>query len=116
MKKAIPVILLFISFLFAEIYVNGVPVDTSDTRYLIVEINNDSRKTRAYVDYGEDVPERKRLITDEHGEKMYFNSPVAVLNYLDKNGWEMDEVFVLPGGGETSSVYGESFFIFHRKE
>jgi hypothetical protein len=89
----------------------------TDTRYLIVEIDDSMRKTHAYVDYGQDDPERRWLLTDEKGEKMLFNAPAAVLNYPDRRGWEMNEMFILPGGGsESSSVYGERFFIFQHKQ
>lgn len=114
MIKKVFFILMLGTLAFSGIYVNGVPIDSTQSRYLIVEIDDDLRKTRAYVDYGQSDPERKRLLTDEHGEKMLFNSPAAVLNYFDKNGWEMDEVYVLPGGGE-SSLYGYKYFIFQRK-
>ncbi|MDD3095046.1 MAG: hypothetical protein WC372_01900 [Candidatus Neomarinimicrobiota bacterium] len=114
MIKKLMLLLLLGALAFGEIYVNGVPIDSTQSRYLIVEIDDDLRKTRAYVDYGQSDPDRHRIMTDDTGSKMLFNSPVAVLNYFYRQGWELDEAYVMPGGGE-SSFYGDKYFILQRK-
>ena len=116
MKKTLFFLMLFFStFIYADIYVNGVDLDSTEVHYLKVEIEYNLGKTIAYVDYGQEESLRHRRVTDKNSEKRYFNSVADVLNTFYKNAWEIEEVFTVPSGGsDNSSIYGTTYYIFER--
>lgn len=116
MKKLLFAMMLLLStFIFADVYINGVELNSTDAHYIKVEIEYSLGKTLAYVDYGQDEPARHRRITDKNNEKRYFVSVADVLNNLYDNGWKIEDVFTVPAGGsENSSIYGTSYYIFER--
>jgi hypothetical protein len=116
MKKMLfAMMLLFSTFAYADIYVNGIELNSIKAHYIKVEINYNLGRTLAYVDHGQDEPIRHRRITDKNNEKRYFVSVADVLNTFYNNGWKIDEVFTVPSGGsDDSSIHGTSYYIFER--
>ena len=116
MKKILFMMMLFFStFIYANMYVNGVELNSIEAHYIKVEIEYSLGKTLAYVDYGQNEPIRHRRITDKNNEKRYFVSVADVLNTFYVNDWEIKEVFTVPSGGsDNSSIYGTTYFILER--
>jgi len=116
MKKMLFVaMLLFSTFTYADIYVNGIELNSTKAHYIKVEIDYNLGRTLAYVDYGQDEPIRHRRVTDKNNEKRYFISVVDVLNTFYVNDWEIKEVFTVPSGGsDNSSISATSYYIFER--
>ena len=114
-KLLIAVMLLFSTFIYADIYVKGIELNSTEAHYIKVEIEYNLGKTLAYIDYGQDEPFRHRKITDENNEKRYFVSVADVLNTFYENGWKIEEVFTVPSGGsDDGSISGTSYYIFER--
>ncbi len=116
MKKMLfAMMLLFSTFAYADIYVNGIELNSTKAHYIKVEIDYNLGRTLAYVDHGQDESFRHRKITDENNEKRYFVSVADVLNTFYVNDWEIKEVFTVPSGGsDDSSISGTSYYIFER--
>jgi homoserine dehydrogenase len=116
MKKVLFfLMLIFSTFIYADIYVNGVDLNSTEAHYLKVEIEYNLGKTIAYVDYGQDESLRHRRVTDEKNEKRYFDSVADVLNTFYNNGWKIEEVFIVPSGGsDNSSINGTTYYILER--
>lgn len=116
MKKILFVtMLLFSTFVYADIYVNGIELNSTKAHYIKVEIDYNLGRTLAYVDHGQDEPIRHRRVTDKNNEKRYFVSVADVLNTFYNNDWGIKEVFTVPSGGsDNSSISGTSYYIFER--
>ena len=116
MKKLLFTMMLLLStFIYADVYVNGVELNSTKAHYIKVEIEDRLGKTLAYVDYGQDEPIRHWRVTDKNNEKRYFMSVADVLNTFYVNDWEIKEVFTVPSGGsDNSSISGTSYYIFER--
>ncbi len=116
MKKLLFIIMLLLStFIYADMYVNGVELNSTKAHYIKVEIKYSLGKTLVYVDYGQDEVIRHRRVTNKNNEKRYFVSVADVLNTFYNNDWEIKEVFTVPSGGsDDSSISGTSYYIFER--
>jgi len=83
--KTLIIILLLSSSLSAQIYVDGIKIDS--VKYIFVEMYIKNRYTLAYVDYGSKKPYQKALLTDSIGDRLLFKSPADVFNYLYSKGY-----------------------------
>ncbi len=117
MKRLVFIALLLLGICArADIYVNGVNLNTSDAHYIRLEINGAVKGVLVYVDYGQGESIRNRRVTDEKGEKKLYVSVADALNDFYRNGWAIDEIYTVPGGGgENSSVYGTAYYIMERR-
>lgn len=59
------------------------------------------RKPVAYVDFGGG----EQLLKDEQGKEIKFDSSVAVLNYMNRKGWELVTTYVMIDGGDSFTYY-----------
>ena len=87
------------SILFAQIYVDGVDINADDEiQYCQVSGVVGFRKIISVtIDYGQVIKSwRKMKIGDKNEKNITFNSMVHVLNFMDKNGWELIDSFFHP--------------------
>ena len=66
-----------------------------------------STKVKIEVDYGQEVSfsnkYEKRVVRDESGKQMKFNSIIDALNYMGNQGWEFVQSYAL--ADDISNVY-----------
>lgn len=112
-------IFLAISPCFSQVFVKGVNINELDS-VKIIEVMIDIRSTRkgvdVFVDYGQkdnseafDLASKSdglRIFNPGQNSKMFFKSTGAVLNYLERNGWE----FI-----DTKVQSSQHFYYFRRK-
>ena len=105
----------FLTAIQAQIFVDKVNVNAKSIAYLEVweKFDEDRGSYVAMVDFGQkddrkaDKHGAKLRITNEKGAVIDFNGVIHILNYLDKQGWEVLHVKSL---GKFHS------YIMHRKE
>ena len=51
---------------------------------------------------------------DENGELLLFKSIIDGLNYMSSLGWNLEEVYVIPSGGNGSSVDGRTHWVMSK--
>ncbi len=91
----IAVLILVANYCTAQIYVNQIDVNKFDYQYLELweHFNKQSGKFYAMVDYGQDAPKSSHSesykVDERNGEPKKFNSTIAMLNFMYKNGWEL---------------------------
>jgi len=87
MKKI--VILFFFVLLtgtiFSQVFVDGVNINANDTRYCQIKRS----VFGIYIDYGQEKVKLKAEITDKAGNGIKNEKIITVLNFMDKNGWEL---------------------------
>lgn len=102
MKDCILVVLLLnISFAFAQITVNDQPMEQIDVEYL--EIVGTSRslsdKMNVEIDFGQDTKffsgNKRTRVEDERGNRIKFNSMIDALNFMSKYGFEFVQAYVV---------------------
>ena len=96
MKNILIAVLVFVvNFCSAQIYVNQIDVNKFDYKYLEVweHYNKQNGKFNAMIDYGQVTSKSDNgasyKVNELNGEPMKFNSTIAMLNFLYKNGWEL---------------------------
>ena len=109
-------ILSFVAGLFIACNVNGQHVLVND-----VDINNEDiefcelrvtakmlspTKVKVYVDYGQKWSMKRQNIMNEEKRVIAFNSSVAALNFMDKNGWDyVEQTVTTSSDGQTTYKY-----------
>ncbi len=96
MKKLTLLLLLFFCTLeiSAQVIVNGVNINEQDDVYyctIITEAKMFVRGFMAIVDYGQEgysYANPKKCGIQEDGKPKLFSSGMAVLNFMEKKGWE----------------------------
>ncbi len=79
----------------AQVYVNNIDVNKFDYQYLEMweHYNKENGKFYALIDYGQMTGNGGNSVNNRvnhlNGGPMEFNSIVAILNFLYKNGWEL---------------------------
>ncbi len=110
MKK----LLVFIVFLFlfsasyGQVFVDGVNINKTDTKYCIVE----NSSLGYYIIYGQKKVKMKAEISDKAGNITEKFNILAVLNFMDKNGWEL----ISSSESDTSTFPSDERYIFRKKE
>jgi hypothetical protein len=108
MKKLIIVALLaaFAHLLPAQVFVAGKNInDMPDVE--VIELSSWSKpfqKTMTYsINYGQEIKSPNDYlnfpISDSAGEKMVFSTPIAAINFLEKNGWRYEFPLTFNNGG-----------------
>ena len=99
MKNILIAVLMFVSnYCTAQIYVNQIDVNKFDYQYLELweHFNKQSGKFYAMVDYGQNATKSDQggsyKVGERNGEPKKFNSSIAILNFMYKNGWELDGI------------------------
>jgi chloramphenicol O-acetyltransferase len=91
----IAVLILVANFCAAQVFVNQIDVNKFDYQYLEMweHYNKQTGKFNALIDYGQNVQKSNNnesiRMNQQNGEPMTFNSIIAILNFLHKNGWEL---------------------------
>ena len=100
MKKLVVIMMVFLPMLsLAQVNVDGIDINRLDhVKYIeLVSISRFlSNKVVISIDYGQAVRigENQR-IKDRKGKNRTFNSVIDALNFMDKNGWEYLNFYVL---------------------
>ena len=97
--KTVTVIILMVFALTAkgQIYVNGEAFDCN-AKYIEVtytKVKKQINSAYVFIDYGQAKKGEFQFITNEKGDKLEFNSPAHLLNYLDKKGYDLIDVELL---------------------
>lgn len=66
------------------------------------------------VDFGQEGGNVDDRLVDENGELLLFASIVDGLNYMSSLGWNLEEVYVIPSGGNGSSVDGRTHWVMSK--
>lgn len=89
----------------AQVYVNGVAIDTVNTPFCQLICSNAGVWTKAsiVIDYGQryvDTGLNRQKIAGADQKPITFNSPIDILNFMVRQGWELVS-FKTTGGGEN---------------
>lgn len=110
MKKMIAVMAIgLMSFgASAQVEVDGTNVNDLDIEY--IELVGRSKllsltKIKVFVDYGQDFSWKAQTIKDAEGKNASFNSMVDALNFMDANGWEYVNNYLIDNNGELTYKY-----------
>lgn len=98
MKNFILALLVFVSFnAYSQVSVDGVDVNKEDVEYITMTAYLKPLTANKYgvvIDYGQQMKFAQEVrITDKDGKAVTFNGAVHALNFLNKNGWELVEVY-----------------------
>lgn len=111
MKKILILFLFFTNLCFSQVVVEKVDINKLDITFCeIVGSNIGFFKSKIIinVDYGQKLKfGESQLIEDSAGKAMVFNSMVDALNFMEKNGWEFvnNYVITINTGTSTQNVY-----------
>lgn len=91
---------------FGQVYVDGVAIDTLNTRYCQLICTNavPLNRARVLIDYGQrfiDSGLNRQKIGDANDADIRFNSSIDALNFMTRHGWEL-----------VSCNYKEDTFIY----
>lgn len=96
MKKTFFLLLLpfFSTSLFSQIYVDKIPIDSKSDLVFVKVCPRSGPETScsAHIDYGQEIKtprNRLRRITDKNGNIKYFNSEMAIMNFMFNNNFDI---------------------------
>jgi hypothetical protein len=117
MKKTMLVLISALSSFLPSVAqtVNGVLISEFDAEYIQIRAYEKllNSVVTLEIDFGQlDVALDKKdtELRDERGKAMEFNSVMAALNYLNKQGYELMQVYVL-----TTSSGSSCYYLMRRK-
>lgn len=89
----------------SQVTVDGVDINKTDIKYceLVAKSALFSMKVVVVIDYGQDFSWKAQTIKGNDGKDMKFNSVIAALNFMYKNGWDYANNFVV--SDKDGSVY-----------
>ncbi len=93
----------------AQVTVEGVNVNDLDIQY--VELVGKTKllsptKVKVFVDYGQAFSWNQQVIKSADGKTAAFNSMVDALNFMDANGWEyVNNYIISDSSGELTYKY-----------
>ncbi len=97
MKKILFLLLFLPATLFSQIYVNGVDINADEEiQYCQISAVIGFKKTmNIIIDYGQGVEfwNKKSKIKDREKNVIDFTGLVQLMNFMDKNGWELVDSF-----------------------
>ncbi|MEZ5043645.1 MAG: hypothetical protein R2828_27355 [Saprospiraceae bacterium] len=92
----------------AQLYVDGIRLDSIyQGKYLSGEPFFIKREIYFKIETDKKGDAKKQFITDQNGERTSFETHVAIINFFDKNGWEM---FSYSDSRDTSLSYKKLWF------
>ncbi|MBC8464356.1 MAG: hypothetical protein H8D62_01640 [Bacteroidetes bacterium] len=108
MKK----ILSLIAFVYfsTSVYsqsVNGIPIQEIDVEYIQIVGTSKllSTKVSIQIDFGQATKFMKggkeKIVTDENGKLVQFNSMIDALNFMSKNGYSFESAYALTIGNQN---------------
>jgi hypothetical protein len=116
MKKMIAVLAFgLMSFgAFAQVEVDGTNINELDIKY--VELVGQAKflsltKIKVFVDYGQDFSWKQQTIKNAAGKNAAFNSMIEALNFMEANGWEYVNNYLINNNGDLIYKY-----LLHKKE
>ena len=101
------VLLFLFSASYSQVFVDGVNINETDTKYCIVK----NSSLGYYINYGQKKVKMKAEISDKTGNLTDKFNILAVLNFMDKNGWEL----ISSSESDTSDFSSHEKFIFRKK-
>lgn len=93
----------------AQILVEGTNINDLDLQY--IELVGKSKllsptKIKVFVDYGQSFSWNQQVIKSADGKTAAFNSMVDALNFMDSNGWEyVNNYIISDASGELTYKY-----------
>lgn len=110
MKKTIALFALCIASFGAQsqVMVDGTNINDLDVKY--IELIGRAKllsltKIKIYVDYGQDFSWKAQTIKNTDGTNTAFNSMVDALNFMDANGWEYVNNYLVNSNEELTYKY-----------
>jgi hypothetical protein len=98
----------------AQVVVDGNNINDMDIKYC--ELVGQAKflsltKIKVYVDYGQDFSWKQQTIKNAAGKNAAFNSMIEALNFMDTNGWEYVNNYLINNNGDL--IYK---FLLRKKE
>lgn len=97
---------------FAQVYVDGVAIDTTNTPFCQLICSNNSLLTKTFVtiDYGQyyiSTRLNRQRIEGSDRKPVTFNSSIDALNFMIRHGWEFvySQVTGTESGAEGKLIY-----------
>lgn len=111
MKKvliAAVALLFFVNLASAQIFIDGKELRQETTKFVEVEFIGvlGSADVRMLIDYGQNISfidRRNRIVSDNRGKALIFNSAIHGLNWLYQEGYEVAEVYNRSAGGNNAN-------------
>ncbi len=97
MKKNITISFFLLCYIHlnSQIYAGGEPLsEIFDGKYITVcPFNKSAGNYNARIDFGQETSRRlgtnRSFITEENGNRKSFNSKTGIINFMDKNGFDI---------------------------
>ena len=90
-------------------FVNEVDINTEDIQFCELRVTAkllSPTKVKVYVDFGQQWSMKRQNIMTEDKKVIAFNSSVAALNFMSKNGWEyVEQTVTTSSDGQTTYKY-----------
>ena len=98
---------------FSQVTVDDVDINKLDIKYceVVAKAAMFSMKVVVFIDYGQDFSWKAQTIKGSDGKDMQFNSVIAALNFMYKNGWDYSNNFVVTD--KNGSIY---HYLLKKKE
>lgn len=98
----------------SQVVVDGTNINDLDIKY--IEMVGQSKvlsltKIKLFIDYGQDFSWKQQTVETADGKNAGFNSVIDALNFLDANGWEYVNNYVIDNNGALTYKY-----LLRRKE
>lgn len=90
-----------VTSLIEHAYVNGIRIDSIHAKYAQA-LANFTQDFSVRFQYGQGTSKKEELITTIDGNAVKFHSAADLLNFLDRNGWDLVPVGV---GGPASITF-----------
>ena len=87
----------------AQVVVDGTNINDLDIKYC--ELVGQAKflsftKIKVFVDYGQDFSWKQQTIKNSAGKNAAFNSMMEALNFMDANGWEYVNNYLINNNGD----------------
>lgn len=92
----------------AQVTVDGTDINNLDIKYIemVGQSKMLSMSIKIAIDYGQDFSWKPQTVKSADGKTAAFNSIVDALNFLDANGWEYVNNYVIQStSGEVTHRY-----------
>lgn len=122
MKRIIlPLLILYSLQGFGQVFVNDVNINELDIKYCQLfgfDTSPVGKKSLVMVDYGQKGEFTKsQSIKDSEGKDIDFNGMIDALNFMYKNGWELDDQYIIVAKNLlTNKEAPYEHFILKKKE
>jgi len=92
-----------------HVLVNEVDINKEDIQFCELRVTAkllSPTKVKVYVDFGQKWSMKRQNIMTEDKKVIAFNSSVAALNFMSKNGWDyVEQTVTTSSDGETTYKY-----------